>query len=36
MVTAVDLTTSGSGGTYFNESLGRITTTTGQAPTLKH
>jgi hypothetical protein len=31
MVTAVDLTTSGSGGTYFNESLGRITTTTGQA-----
>lgn len=29
MVTALDLTTSGSGGTYYRESLGRIVTTTG-------
>lgn len=29
MVTALDLTTSGSGGTYYRESLGKITTTTG-------
>lgn len=29
MVTAIDLTTSGSGGTYYRESLGKIYTTTG-------
>ncbi len=29
MVTALDLTTSGSGGTYYRESLGKIATTTG-------